>query len=167
MGYTLDWFLEGGRGRCHYSNILVSHASLGSSLLQSTLLHATTKDVLVDEFVEAVFKAPSREDVVDVPRTNLPSTDLNLQTLLDEARGMVVVVIVLVDCRVDGGATTQTRLALCLGDAPVPRYCSFDQSPQYPLQNPLSGSLVDDRNDYSHTIRERFLENNLGGVLFN
>ena len=58
---------------------------LGPLLLQSTLLHALTKDVLGDEVVEAVLKAPSREDVVEVPRTNLPSTDLNLQALLDEA----------------------------------------------------------------------------------
>ena len=83
--YTLEWSLEGSRGRCHYSNILVNHASLGSSLLQSTLLHSSTKDDLGDEVVEAILMAPLREDVVEGPRTNPPSTNLNLQALLDEA----------------------------------------------------------------------------------
>ena len=83
--YTLEWSLEGSWSRCHYSNILVSPASLGSSLLQPTFLHAPTKDVLGDEVVEAVLKTPLLEDVVEVPRTNLPSTNLNLQALLDEA----------------------------------------------------------------------------------
>ena len=44
---------------------------------------------------------------------------------------MVVVVHVLVDCSIDGSTRTQTGLALRLGDAPVPRYSSFDQPPQH------------------------------------
>ena len=46
---------------------------------------------------------------------------------------MVVILPVLVDCSVDGSTSTQTGLALCLGDAPVPRYSSFDQPPQHSL----------------------------------
>ena len=56
---------------------------LGPLLLQSTLLHAPTKDVLRDEVVEAILMAPSREDVVEVPRTNSPSAEPNLQALFD------------------------------------------------------------------------------------
>ena len=61
------------------------HASFVSGLLKSTLLHALTRDVFGDEVVEAALMAPSIEGVVEVPRSNSPSTDLNLLSLLDEA----------------------------------------------------------------------------------